>query len=110
MEKSQPKKLSRLSIRPQVADDVVFDKSVDGTTIWLDGVGGAPANKFLRVDYNPNDELSHSLQRALFILGDFAPSFVIPGHIGRIVHDFENARIFLRLEPWQTGALAANAA
>ena len=86
------------------------DELVDGTTIWLDSYGSAPSDKFIRVDYDPNDEHTHSFQSALFILSEFAPSFVIPGHIGRIQHDFENARIFLRLEPRQTDALTACAA
>jgi hypothetical protein len=76
-----------------------IDEQIEGATIWLDSVGGAPSDKFLRVDYDPNSEASASLAEALAILGEFAPSFIIPGHIGRVVHDFENARIFMRLEP-----------
>src|SRR5580704_931439 len=76
-----------------------MDESVESPVIWLDSTGCAPADKFLRVDYDPHDEKARSLSAALRILSEFTPSLIVPGHIGRIVHDFENARIFLRLEP-----------
>ncbi len=76
-----------------------INKHIESATIWLDSLGSAPSDKFLRVDYDPNDEECFSLSTALAILSEFAPSFIIPGHVGRVVHDFENARVFLRLEP-----------
>jgi len=82
-----------------VAGSSFVNELSEGVTVWLDSVGSAPADKLVRVDYDPNGEVSASLAGALAILSEFAPSFVIPGHVGRVVHDFENARIFLRLEP-----------
>lgn len=79
-----------------------MDEGVDGPTIWIDSVGTAPRDKFIRVDYDADNQASPSLslQVALLALSRLMPSFVIKGHVGRIVHDFEHSRIFMRLEPF----------
>jgi hypothetical protein len=78
----------------------LVNKHSQGTTIWLDSSGSAPSDKFLRVDYDPNDKVPpSSFQAALGILSQFAPTVIIPGQMVRVIHDFENSRIFLRLEP-----------
>lgn len=67
-----------------VLDDMsgssLIDESVQRATAWLDSAGTAPADKFLRVDYDPNDEYPFSsFQAALRILCEFAPAVIIPG-------------------------------
>jgi hypothetical protein len=57
----------------------LLDEDIERTTIWLDSLGRAPSDKFLGVDYDPNDEDGRSLSAALAILSEFAPSHVIPG-------------------------------
>jgi hypothetical protein len=90
-----------------MASSPLMDESVEGNTIWLDGIGSAPSAKFLRVDYDPDDEQFRSFSSALAVLSEFAPSFIIPGHVGRIVHDLKNARVFLRLEPRHADSVSA---
>jgi hypothetical protein len=88
-----------------VAGSSFIDELSEGVTVRLDSVGSAPSDKFVRVDYDPNSEVSALLAVALPILSEFAPSFIIPGHFGRVKHDFENACILLRLEPHHAGSV-----
>jgi hypothetical protein len=74
-------------------------EAIESITIWLDSVGSAPSDKFIRVDYDPNDEKSASFEAALAALGEFVPTLKAPGHVPLVAHDFENARVFLRLVP-----------
>ncbi len=82
-----------------------FHEEMEGVTIWLHGTGGAPRDKFVRVDYDANGHKSPvAFQEALAILSDFAPTLIAPSHTLRVVHDFEDASISLRLEPSDPGA------
>jgi hypothetical protein len=101
--RSTPSEASNLLGATAVAGGPFIHELTDGVTTWLDSIGSAPADKFIRVDYDADGEVSISLGVALTILSQIAPSFVVPGHIGRIEHDFQNSRIFLRLEPWDSG-------
>ncbi len=80
----------------------MLNECSEGLTIWLDSVGIAPCNKFIRVDYNAdNHEIAlMSFQKSLMVLSHLAPSLIVWGHFCRIIHDFENACIFMRLEPF----------
>jgi len=79
--------------------DRLSDHSTESVVAWLYGAGGAPSEKFIRCDYDSDGETVGSLQVALSILGNLAPSLITPGHSFRIVQDFQNSRIILSLVP-----------
>lgn len=82
-----------------IAGCTILDVCPQGLEVRIQSAGIAPGDKCLRVDFDRDDETTSSLEAALLILGDFAPTIVIPGQLGRIEHDFKNARIFLFSEP-----------
>ena len=78
---------------------VLPHEAVDRVTVWLEGAGGAPSDKFIRVDYNTDGKSPPALPEALTILGYLAPSFVVPGYVVRLDHDLKKSCVLLRLEP-----------
>jgi hypothetical protein len=76
--------------------------SFERLTIWLFGSGDAPSEKYLRVDYDPNDQMASGLPAALLALGLVSPSFIAPGDIVRVDHDLAHASVSVRFQPSDT--------
>jgi hypothetical protein len=72
---------------------------LEGLTVWLEGAGGAPSDKLIRIDYNADGKTTSTFPEALTILSRLAPLLVIPGYIMRLDHDLKKACVLLRLEP-----------
>jgi hypothetical protein len=64
-------------------------------TVWLYGAGGAPCDEFIRIDYDPDDEISSALPVALDVLSSLAPRRVMPGYVMRLDHDIKQSRVTL---------------
>ena len=84
----------------------LIDENVDGFHAWLYGAGGAPSEKFIRVDYDPHREktFAGALQVALTVLANLSPALITPGHSIRIIQDLKNSRIIARLVPSERDA------
>lgn len=78
-----------------------MNEEVEGVTVWLFGAGGAPSEKLIRIDYDPDDNAppGSSFEGALTVLRDLAPTFVVSGYVMRLRHDLDHASVLLSLEP-----------
>lgn len=75
------------------------DVSFQGLAVWLYATGDTPGEECLRVDYDSDDQMVSGLPAALVALGLLTPSFIAPGDIIRIEHDFAHSRVCVRFQP-----------
>jgi hypothetical protein len=89
-----------MGIKKSSLSDGGLNENVKPSEVRLYGAGGAEGEKFIRIDYDPDEKSSSSsFIAAIAILKNIAPALVTPRHVFRIIQDFKNSRIILFLEP-----------